>query len=1331
MVLTPTTICLNMIVKNEAEIITKTFDNLFSYIQFDYWVICDTGSTDNTTEIITQYFKNKNIPGELFSDEWKDFAHNRSLALERAYNKTDYLLIFDADDSIHDDFKLPEIFEFDKYDLKFGKDFTYYRPLLINNRKRWKYKGVLHEFLCDMETINGSCQLKGNYFINSGRTGNRSKNPNKYYDDAIILKNAFFNEPEEGLKNRYAFYCAQSYKDSRNVDEAIEWYKKCLTLNNWTQEKYYSCIMLYELYKSKNNTNDSFKYAFKSIEYDNERIEGIIFTMRDMNSVGHFLLVNSLYHKFKNYKKEFKHKLFLYNYLYNDELEYENTVAAYYVNDCESGYECCKKILVNKLIGYSKMRVTLNNIQFYKEHINNDNYSLELFYAIDDLFKEMSIKNEIIEKSHIETWELLFNKNINNFIQNKVHKNRFKNKENPKIIITFTTCKRLDLFQKTVNSILNTWMDIDKIDYWFCVDDNSSEEDRVKMKEMYTWIEYFMKTPEEKGHRKSMNIIWDKLQKIKPTYWIHMEDDFLFYKNMNYIEQAIKGLELFKEEKVCQILFNINYGETISNYNIKGHIQLNNDFSMHNYKSGNFPYNNCHYWPHYSFRPSMILTDAVLNLGNFDSTNTFFEMDYANKWANAGYKSAFFSCLTNRHIGRLTSQINNNIKNAYNLNNEEQFTNSKQYDNNDNSNNNNNNFIHTKDSTINVVTKSFVKIVNLHRREDRKNQMTQTLKEINISEQDFEFVKAVDGTKIKPSLELYNLFKNNDFGSRRGVIGCALSHYYLWKELLKDNDNNFYLILEDDIRFCKNFKAKIDNIVKEMKNKDVVFFGYSIFKKSRDSVRNIYDIESDNINICILDKTYYIGGTFAYIINKKGAEKLVNHIEINGIKHGIDYLMKEYNELNCYETQPHLVFSEFHENENVDTDIQRDFNAIDLESFDIEEIKLTLDELKEQFVFLPEKDQTNYDIYFLKNSIEKNLKLALIDEKCVAVNTLGFFKNKIYNFTCSPYFGKNDGIYIKKQIYNDYLNIKKNENIRVKMICNWCTSEQLCKEWSNMCEQPSKFSWKNIQITWENTDIDYYVIINKPLFKDEYFEPNKTIIFQMEPYVFDHTKNWGVKTWGEWCNPDPLRFLAVRGRHTKYHNNAFWQLEQTYNELVNLNIEAIDKKNNLSSICSSKYFDEGHIKRIDFLKYIESKNDIPIDIYSQDNKHNFYNNKGPLQPYIDKSKGLLPYKYYFMIENNFEENFITEKLWEPILCETLVFYYGCPNTSDYIDPLAYVELDINNFEKSYQIIKNAIEQDLWSQRIDIIKKEKQKILNELSFFPTVQKIIEEDKKKSF
>ena len=56
-------ICLNMIVKNESSIIETTLKNLCKYIKFTYWVICDTGSTDNTPEIILNFFKNKNIPG--------------------------------------------------------------------------------------------------------------------------------------------------------------------------------------------------------------------------------------------------------------------------------------------------------------------------------------------------------------------------------------------------------------------------------------------------------------------------------------------------------------------------------------------------------------------------------------------------------------------------------------------------------------------------------------------------------------------------------------------------------------------------------------------------------------------------------------------------------------------------------------------------------------------------------------------------------------------------------------------------------------------------------------------------------------------------------------------------------------------------------------------------------------------------------------------------------------------------------------------------------------------------------------------------------------------
>ena len=50
------TICLNMIVKNESHIIEETLKNICQYVPLDYWVISDTGSSDNTKEIIENFF---------------------------------------------------------------------------------------------------------------------------------------------------------------------------------------------------------------------------------------------------------------------------------------------------------------------------------------------------------------------------------------------------------------------------------------------------------------------------------------------------------------------------------------------------------------------------------------------------------------------------------------------------------------------------------------------------------------------------------------------------------------------------------------------------------------------------------------------------------------------------------------------------------------------------------------------------------------------------------------------------------------------------------------------------------------------------------------------------------------------------------------------------------------------------------------------------------------------------------------------------------------------------------------------------------------------------
>jgi GR25 family glycosyltransferase involved in LPS biosynthesis len=851
----------------------------------------------------------------------------------------------------------------------------------------------------------------------------------------------------------------------------------------------------------------------------------------------------------------------------------------------------------------------------------------------------LSFLHNHLDKNAYELWNVAFKER--NWPKKDYH---FQPRNTINVLLTMTTCKRVDLFEQTIQSILHTWKDIDQVDSWFCVDDNSSEEDRAKMKE-YSWIEYHMKGPSEKGHRKSMNLIWNKLQEVKPTYWIHIEDDFVFHVERSYVTDAIRGLELLNVE---QLIYNRNYGETMNDYTLNGHIPVTEDFCLHEYKSGSFPYQNCHYWPHYSFRPGLTKVDAILKLGNFDSSNTFFEMDYANRWTNAGYKTGFFNDITCQHIGKLTKDKSSS--NAYALNDCNQF-----------------------------ITP--IRVVNLERRPDRKKNVEEQLKGIP-----YEFFKAVDGSTLQMTKEITTLFFGNDFDNRKGVMGCALSHYQLWKQLVNDSID-YYLILEDDITVPNDFQSKLASIESTIKTMDVCFLGYHMYKKDRDA------LTVSELSFQSLQKNKYVGGTFAYSINKEGAKKLIQYIEKYGIKHGIDYVMK-ISPIDSMECNPQLLFSEWNEHYIIDSDIQGKYDSLSLSN---------------DYIFLKGLDSMNYDITRDSSPIADVLNKYKKDSNIAGINTLGYVKSKVNvnDLKSTIYFNFADGIYIKKQYYDLH------KQIRVKMLCNWCSSEELCNQWSTMAEE--NFTWKQIKMVWEG-DCDYYVVINSTT---EHYDPSKTFVFQMEPWVYT-SDPWGVKTWGDWINPNCLHF---RGRKTSHVNTIQWQLEQTYTEWLTL---PIVKYKFLSTICSSKYQDEGHKLRVDTLKYFESKG-LPIDIYGVDNGQQFTNYTGPLDK-KEKSKGILPYKYYFMMENNFENNYITEKLWEPILCESLCFYYGCPNVSDHIDPRAYVLLD-KDPEISYQIVKKAIEEDWYSQRLPYIKAAKKDILHRMYFFPTLYTEIQKSRKE--
>ncbi|MBI3236817.1 MAG: glycosyltransferase, partial [Chlamydiales bacterium] len=239
------TICLNMIIKDEKEVICRCLQSVKPLI--DYWVIVDTGSTDKTQEIVKEFMKD--IPGELHERPWVNFAHNRNEALSLAQNKSDYIFFVDADDVI----ELKEGFckrllDLEGYsiDIRYA-EMNYGRTALIKSGLPWKWMGAVHEVLvCDAETRIGELKDVVMKIIGGG---DRSADPQKFLKDAKLLEAELQKMPGHG---RTQFYLAQSYRDAQKPELALKHYKKRIALRGWDQEVFWSLYQIGQLYEDLN-----------------------------------------------------------------------------------------------------------------------------------------------------------------------------------------------------------------------------------------------------------------------------------------------------------------------------------------------------------------------------------------------------------------------------------------------------------------------------------------------------------------------------------------------------------------------------------------------------------------------------------------------------------------------------------------------------------------------------------------------------------------------------------------------------------------------------------------------------------------------------------------------------------------------------------------------------------------------------------------------------------------------------------------------------------------------------------------------------------------------
>jgi len=231
------TICLNMIVKDEAHVIRRCLDSVRPLI--DHWIIVDTGSTDETKDIILDVFAE--VPGTLYERPWKNFGHNRSEALDLCEGIADYVLTIDADEIL----QFEEGFVIDGINadyctvIKRRGVHEYRVPSLLKTSCEWRWEGVLHEQ--PYSDIAKTGEMLDGVVIVSPAEGARALDPHTYRKDALMLEAALIEDPDNP---RTVFYLAQSYRDAEDYDNAIRYYTQRLSMKGWRDERYMSLLQI-------------------------------------------------------------------------------------------------------------------------------------------------------------------------------------------------------------------------------------------------------------------------------------------------------------------------------------------------------------------------------------------------------------------------------------------------------------------------------------------------------------------------------------------------------------------------------------------------------------------------------------------------------------------------------------------------------------------------------------------------------------------------------------------------------------------------------------------------------------------------------------------------------------------------------------------------------------------------------------------------------------------------------------------------------------------------------------------------------------------------------
>lgn len=256
-------LALTMIVRDEAHVIERCLTSARPLI--DSYVICDTGSSDDTVERIERALAD--LPGVIHHRPWVDFGYNRTELAALSAGVADHQLLLDADMTVELDGKLQPLDSGVAYLCRHRGEVDYLAPRFVDGSLPWRWVGSTHEHLDCAEPFRQEL-LDGVAIVHHG--DGAADGGRRFVRDRALLERDLAADPDNP---RTIFYLGLVLLGLGHLDRAREFLDRRVKSGaEPVDERFHAAVRCAEIDISLGD--EATAAARRAIGVDPERAEG-------------------------------------------------------------------------------------------------------------------------------------------------------------------------------------------------------------------------------------------------------------------------------------------------------------------------------------------------------------------------------------------------------------------------------------------------------------------------------------------------------------------------------------------------------------------------------------------------------------------------------------------------------------------------------------------------------------------------------------------------------------------------------------------------------------------------------------------------------------------------------------------------------------------------------------------------------------------------------------------------------------------------------------------------------------------------------------------------